>query len=134
VTRSAFVWPAAIVLSSAAVLGLFLSGFGGLLQLTMALWFLFVCPGMALVRLLHLDQPLAEWVAAVALSIALGGIIASVLVYTQSWSPAVALEALVAVTVGGAAVDALSHALSGSRRPSRQQVTLRVMAAEEMSA
>jgi len=100
VTRSAFVWPAAIVLSSAAVLGLFLSGFGGLLQLTMALWFLFVCPGMALVRLLHLDQPLAEWVAAVALSIALGGIIASVLVYTQSWSPAVALEALVAVTVG----------------------------------
>jgi len=134
VIRSAFVWPAAIALSSGAILGLFLSGFGGPLQLAVALWFLFVCPGMALVRLLHLDQPLAEWMAAVALSIALGGIIASVLVYTQNWSPPMALESLVAIAIVGAVADALSSAFSGSRRPSRRQITLRLMAEQEMSA
>ena len=121
--RSAALWPAVILLSTAAILALFLSDFGGPVQLAAALWFLFFCPGMAWVRLLSLEHPLAEWMVAVALSIAVEGAIATALVYTQRWSPAIALDLLAVVAVAGAAMDGFQLALAACRRQQQPQCT-----------
>jgi uncharacterized membrane protein len=63
--------------------------------------FLFVltCPGLSLVRLLGLRDPLAELALGVATSIAGAGLLAGVLLYSGIWSPFGGLAILVAVTV-----------------------------------
>ncbi len=52
------------------------------------MWFLFICPGMAWVRLLRLHSNLAEWTIALALSIALDALVAGIFLYARAWSPA----------------------------------------------
>ncbi len=42
------------------------------------MWFLFICPGMAWVRLLRLHSNLAEWTIALALSFALDALVAGI--------------------------------------------------------
>jgi len=55
------------------------------------MWFLFVCPGMAVVRLFRLNNAVAEWMLAIALSLALDAIVAGLLLYANHWSPTVTL-------------------------------------------
>jgi hypothetical protein len=52
-----------------------------------ALWFVLVCPGMALVRLLRLEDSVVELVAGVGLSVAVATIVTTVTVYggISSW-------------------------------------------------
>jgi len=70
------------------------------LRPALVIWFVAICPGMAIVRLLRLDSLLVEVTLAIALSLALAGLIASALVYAGLWSPNLVLELLVAITVG----------------------------------
>ena len=51
------------------------------------MWFLFICPGMAVTRLLHLKEAITEWTLALALSFSIDAIIASILLYAGMWSP-----------------------------------------------
>jgi uncharacterized membrane protein len=70
------------------------------LRPALVIWFIAICPGMAIIRLLRLDSLLAEVTLAIALSLALAGLIASALVYAGLWSPNLVLEVLVVIAVG----------------------------------
>ena len=77
------------------------------LRAPLGLFFLLLCPGMAIVRLLETGDPVAELTLAVALSIALGVIVAGGLLYAGAWSPNAALGILMAITVGGVLLEIL---------------------------
>ncbi|HEX6480244.1 MAG TPA: hypothetical protein VF043_15510 [Ktedonobacteraceae bacterium] len=68
-------------------------------------WFLFVCPGMIVVRFLRLNEPVTEWTLALALSFSIDAIIAGILLYAGRWSPTVILIILIGLCLGGAFVQ-----------------------------
>ncbi len=97
-----WIWPL-VLLFSAIAAGI--SAFalpGTLLCLVVVLWFLVVCPGMAVVRHLNLKEPQAEWTLAIALSLALDVIVASIELYAGAWFPPGILGILITVCVVGA--------------------------------
>lgn len=119
-------WP--IILALSAIAACLAATFipGTLEALVIIMWFLFVCPGMAVVRLLRLQEPLMEWVLALALSFAIDGIVAGILVYTGAWSPARTL----AIVVGVCAVGVLGQLLAASDLfPGKSTVFLNVQRA-----
>ena len=65
-------------------------------------WFLLICPGMAFVRLLQIQNPLSELTIAIAFSLALDTIIAEIMIYSGIWSPKLGLAALICISVVGA--------------------------------
>ena len=66
------------------------------------LWFLFVCPGMALVRFFRLEDLVVECILALALSFAIDAIAAGALLYARSWSPATIIGIIMSISLGGA--------------------------------
>ena len=97
------VWPVAILLSAAFVGALAVGGAGPPLQPIATLAFLAVCPWMAVIRLLQLEDVLTELTLAVAFSIALGSLVAGIMLYAGLWSSTWALGLLLGVSVIGAA-------------------------------
>jgi len=73
-------WPVLLVLSAAATDIVVFADAAPKARPYVALWFVLVCPGMALVRLLRLEDPVVELVAGVGLSVALATILATVTV------------------------------------------------------
>jgi hypothetical protein len=69
------------------------------------LWFALVCSGMAWVRVLRLADPLAEAVAATALSVALSGLVSAAFLYSGHWSPSGTMLTLEAITLAGVILD-----------------------------
>jgi hypothetical protein len=100
------VWPASAVgWSTAAGLAVFLSATPSV-RAPIIVAFLLVCPGLALTRLLRLGDLAVELTLAVALSIALDGLVAGSLLYAGEWSPRIGFTVLLAVAVVAAAIDA----------------------------
>ncbi len=90
-----WVWPAAIVLSTiAAGLVTFVPP-GTMLRPALLMWFLFVCPGMTVVRFFRLSETVIEWTLALALSFAIDAFIAGILLYAGWWSPTRILGTLI---------------------------------------
>ncbi len=99
--RLPWLWPAIIILSTiAAGLVTFVSTDTALRPI-IVLWFLFICPGMALVRFFHLEELVVEWILTLALSFAIDAIVAGILLYTGRWSPTATLEILMGISLGG---------------------------------
>jgi hypothetical protein len=99
--RSAWLWPLTIILSAGAA-ALFTFVFPGTAARPFVdMWFLFVCPGMAVVRLFRLNNAVAEWMLAVALSFALDAIVAGSLLYANRWSPTVTMLILLEFSLAG---------------------------------
>ena len=98
-------WPALIVAASLAVGGLTLAGVHSPLRAAVALPFLLLCPGMALVRLLDVQGWLMEWTLAVAVSIALETIVATIMIYKGVWSPDLGLVVLIAICLAASALQ-----------------------------
>jgi uncharacterized membrane protein len=71
-------------------------------RVAVAVWFVLVCPGIAVVRLLRLDDAAAELALGVAVSIALAVAVGATTLYAGHWSPGVTLAVLVAITVAAA--------------------------------
>ncbi len=71
----------------------------------LALWFFLTCPGMAIVGLLDVEDLLGEMVLAIAVSIAIGMLLALAMLVTHSWSPDAATAILLALSVLGAAAQ-----------------------------
>lgn len=69
------------------------------------LWFLFVCPGMALVRFFRLEELVVECILALALSFAVDAIVAGILLYAGRWSPTAMLGILMGISLGGAIIQ-----------------------------
>ena len=98
-------WAVIVLVSTAAVVLVSLVGAPDIVRGPITVWFIVICPGMAIIRLLRLDEPVADIMLALALSLALAGVIPAVFLYLGAWSPAWSLTILVAVTVTGLALD-----------------------------
>lgn len=87
VSWSAWLYPTMITLSTfAATLVTFVFSDIAVRPLLL-MWFLFVCPGMTVVRFFQLDEAKIEWPLALALSIAIDAFISGILLYAGWWSP-----------------------------------------------
>ena len=106
-------WPAILVVFSAAAAVAFWGDAPP--RPFVILGFMLVCPGMALARFLGIEDKLQEFVTGVALSLALESALATFMVYTDTWSPALALGLLVSLCV----LSALGQLLRGVRRAER---------------
>src|SRR5438034_9213132 len=99
------VWPAIIVASVIAVSIVVFGHSHSPLRPFVALWFLTICPGMALVRPLRITETRHELVLAIATSLALAAIVSSALLYANRWSPPFAVALLVGISVVGVGCD-----------------------------
>jgi len=99
--RSAWLWPILLLLSVLATWVVTAVWPAFVLRPLVILWFLAVCPGMAWIRFLRLREPIAEWTLAVATSLVLDALVASVQVYTHHWSPSLTLNILVEICIIG---------------------------------
>jgi hypothetical protein len=100
--RWTLLWPAVIILSALAAgfVNFVIPGAAG--QPIIVMWFLFVCPGMVLVRFLRLSEPVSEWTLAIALSLAIDAIVAGIQMYAGLWSPPATLAILIGFCLVGA--------------------------------
>jgi hypothetical protein len=120
-----WLWPVIILLSAlAANLAAFLLP-GTVVRLTIEAWFLFVCPGMALVRLFHFKEAAVEWTLALALSFAIDALIAGMLLYTGKWSPVATLVGVTSLSVGSA-IAQLAHIVFHRAVGSTDDITIRL--------
>jgi hypothetical protein len=110
--RTYYLCPGIIILSVVAVGLVALGNAHAPLRPLIALWFLFICPGMALVRPLRLRETRVMLSLAVALSLALDTVVAAVMLYAGMWSPNAALVVLMIIASGGAVLDVV---ISGIR-------------------
>ncbi len=94
-------WPAIIILSIVAAGLITFVVTDTAVRPFIVLWFLFVCPGMALVRFFRLGELVVEWILALALSFAVDAIVAGLLLYAGRWSPTATLEILMGISLGG---------------------------------
>jgi hypothetical protein len=97
-----WIWPIIII---ASTIGVSLVTFGDVkspIRPLIVMWFLFICPGMAFVRLLQLKEGFAEWTLAIALSFAMDTIVAGGMLYAGAWSPKWSLIVLVFLSLAGA--------------------------------
>lgn len=76
-------------------------------RLALALVFVSIVPGLALVRLLQLDDPVAELTIAVATSLSLALLLATACAYAFGLLPRTVLFALVAITIAANVAEAL---------------------------
>ena len=98
-------WPIIIVSTGLLLTLIVAANLNSPLRPLVAFGFLLVCPGMAFVRLLHLTDHWVELGLAVPLSIALDTLIAEMLVLLKIWSLNGAVIVLVAISIGGAALQ-----------------------------
>jgi hypothetical protein len=103
--RLPWLWPVIIIFSAVA------AGFVTFvipvtpLRAVIVLWFLLICPGMALVRFLPLLASVVEWTLAVALSFAVDAIVAGIQLYAGKWSPTATLLILIGLSIAAAIVQ-----------------------------
>lgn len=100
-------WPVVLGLSAIVAWFVTVSPEGASFRNFVLLWFLLVCPGMAVVRLVSLRDALSEWTLAVSLSILLDMTIAIAQLYGGGWSPADALIGLAVITLAFSALAAI---------------------------
>ena len=107
VFRSKWSWPVILTISALVCGVLFFGDIQTSLRPYLALWFLLVCPGMAIVHIFDVQDFLLEWVLALALSISLAGIISTVQIYARSWSPNLTMGILLGITLVGVVLQGL---------------------------
>lgn len=91
------------------------------LRAIITLSFLLIAPGMALVRLFQLDEPVLEISLSLALSLALAAIVAMLSLYANAWSFQSIFILLACLTVSCVFVDLLrQHNRNQSARASQQ--------------
>jgi hypothetical protein len=98
-------WPM-IVLASCAAIALTTWGWTSApVRPVVTMWFLLLCPGMALVSLLPDRGLLLRLVLAVAASLALETLVATFMLEAKAWAPGATLVILLLITVAATALD-----------------------------
>ena len=100
-----WLWPLVIIASTCAINVMVFADISTSLRPVLAIWFISVCPGMALVRLLRLSDGWSEMALSVALSMALGVIVVTSLLYAGWWSYKTGLVVLSMFSVVGAVIQ-----------------------------
>ncbi len=103
--RSNLLWPTIIILSAIAAGLVYFVFTDTAIRPIIVFWFLFVCPGMMVVRFLRLKEHVVEWTLAIALSFAIDALVAGIQLYAGKWSPAGALTILMILCLCGAIVQ-----------------------------
>ena len=117
-------WPP-VLLGSCAAIALTTWGWtSSPLRPAVTTWFLLVCPGMALVRLLPSRGALARLMLAVATSLAVETLVAEATLEAKVWSPSATLGLLIVLIVAASAGD-LWAAASRTASAARPQAALR---------
>lgn len=98
-------WPSVLLASCAAVAVTTWGWSSSPARPAITAWFMLVCPGMALVRLLPYRGFLTRIVLAVAASLAIETCLAEIALETHAWSPGVTLGELIAITVAGVVLE-----------------------------
>jgi uncharacterized membrane protein len=75
----------------------------------LALWFLLACPGLALVPLLRLADPVARWTLIVSLSVALDLAVTLIMMYAGWWSSPAIFAVLAAISLAGGVAQLLAN-------------------------
>ena len=98
-------WPVIVMLSVAVAVLARVTPIGDAGRAIAEGWFLLVCPGIALVPLLQLDDLLTQYSMVVVVSLALDALIPTILLISGVWSPTLALSVLICVSLVGAAIQ-----------------------------
>lgn len=98
--------PIIIVSSIAALGGAITAGGASPVRTALTVWVLGVCPGLAVIGAIGLEDRWAEVSLVMALSVALDVLVSGALTYAVGWSPGAALAILLTFSVAGAAVQA----------------------------
>ena len=112
-------WP---ILITASAIGTGLSVVGNLelpLRFTLVLWFLLVCPGMAFVKLMCLQDFIKEIALAMALSLGLDFALATLMLYTRLWYPEFGLIILIGLCLIGVILQIVNF-----YRPTKRSVDI----------
>lgn len=112
-------WPLVIGLSAAVAAAAVYADIDAAARAIVVLWFMLVCPGMAIVRLLRLSDPLTEFAIAVALSLAIETVLAVALLYAGSANFEVTFGVLLVVTLAAVAVDVTRGVAGQDAAPQR---------------
>ncbi len=97
-----------VAASSALALLATAAGTGNALSMIPLLWFLAVIPGLPFVRMLRNDHdPLAFWLTALALSVAIDALVAEALLYGRGFSALGVVCVLAGIAWLGAAIGRL---------------------------
>lgn len=99
------IWPTIIIFSAVLAGLLVLINWGGAFRSIFLFWFILICPGMAFVRLLQIQNVGSELVLAMALSLAVSTLLAEFMVLTKMWSPPAELAILIGISLLGAALQ-----------------------------
>jgi hypothetical protein len=102
-------WLRAVILLSgaAALLGL-LSGPGPSWRTVAVFWFIGVCPGLAMIRLIGLREPLVRVALTVPVSLAVSALLSELLAIAKLWSSTGLLVGLVGATAASCLITAPS--------------------------
>ncbi len=85
--------------SALLALVLFASGVSSPVRSIAVLWFLVVCPGMAVVQRIALRSPALEFMLVVPVSLAIDETVSLSLMYLRGWTPGRCLAVIAVVTV-----------------------------------
>lgn len=113
-----WLWPCIIIVSTIAAAVVTLVVPLAQIRPLVVMWFLFFCPGMALMRFLRLHDVMAEWTLAIALSLALDAIVATSLMYAGRWSPLGTLIILMSLSASCALVQVIATSITSIRAKS----------------
>lgn len=100
-----WLWPTIIVLSAIAVDLVTFVFPATAVRPAVAMWFLFVCPGMTVVCFFRRTETVVGWMLAIALSLAIDAFIAGIMLYAGWWSPALILRILIGFCLFGAVIE-----------------------------
>ena len=101
-TDTRWVWPGIIILSAMLIGTVNFLNLHSPVRPLLAIWFLCICPGMALVRLIGLRDRWTEVTLAIAVSLSLDVVLSLALVYAGLWSANLGLAILICVSLAGA--------------------------------
>ncbi|MBA4398684.1 MAG: hypothetical protein C0396_02265 [Anaerolinea sp.] len=94
-----WIWPGVLILSTLAVSLAAFQNWQSPLRPLITLWFMAVCPGMALLRVFGFRLAAAGWTLAIAFSLAIDTTVGIALLYSGRWSWQAGLVILAAITI-----------------------------------
>lgn len=108
------IWPYLITALAAGAAALVILDVTTVIRPAVVLAFLLVCPGMALIRLLRVGEPLPELLLAIVVSLALAAVLATISIYAGVWNPPLVFGLIAVITLAAVVADAIRTARAGT--------------------